>query len=161
MRLVISALSLVPLLAGCAPPSMIAPDQPSHESTATINKPYDETWLATVDWFSNQNIPIKQIEKDSGLIASDYSLRTEQDVLDCGKVAGADGWTLTGSSHNANLNVRVRELGEDQSAVTMRIFGTGEYGFFNPMLSSPHRLHVEDCVSSGALEAQLFEAVSQ
>lgn len=155
------AISIAIFLAGCTAPTLIPPDEPTHDTSQNFSADYDSVWEATVDWFSDRNIPIKQIEKDSGLIASDYSLRTGQDILDCGYLEGGSGMTLVSEDHTANLNVRVRAVNAEESTVSLNVFGESNYLYQNPMdRSVTETVTSDNCVSTGALEGELFDFIS-
>lgn len=156
MLFVMATLIVVP---SCTPPQIEPPAAPQHERTMTFEKPFDEVWTAVVDWFSESNIPIQQIERASGLIASEHRLGADEGLIDCGSVSSGD-WTLVDSSRTANMNVRVREAGAGVT-VTADVFGRGSYTFANPMSPSNRQsVPVDRCESTGGLEAALFEYIS-
>ena len=56
------------------------------EKSRTYSKTFDEVWGKIVQWFAVNNIPIKTIDKASGIIATEYNIRIDNntDVMDCG-----------------------------------------------------------------------------
>jgi hypothetical protein len=142
---------------GCATASVTPPQQPTHETSHVFQASYDDIWERAVDWFSESNIPIRQIEKASGLIASEHRLGADDEMLDCGEVSSGDE-ILRDSERTAHLNVRVRRAGDDVR-VQMDVFGRAHFIFFNPMLSSTNRLEVPRCESTGELEDSLFRYI--
>jgi hypothetical protein len=61
-----------------------APQTYSVASTKTINDSYDHVWSGLVSFFTAGSIPLKTIEKDSGVIYAEGLSFTNEEA-DCGK----------------------------------------------------------------------------
>ena len=145
------------LLGACAPASISPPAEPTHETARTFEASYDEVWDAAVDWFSESNIPIGQIERASGLIASEHQLGADDALINCGQINPGDR-RLVGADRTANLNVRVRE--SDQSVlVQVDVFGRGQFTFNDPMTNTRNTITAPRCESTGDVESWIFEYI--
>lgn len=58
-------------LTGCEPPRPVAPSKPI-ETEIVVDAPLDPVWDATVEWFATRGLPIKNIDKTSGLLATEH-----------------------------------------------------------------------------------------
>lgn len=107
---VIAAYALVTACAVATPPAPPAP------RTATdVSASFNKTWEAVIDQFANENIPIRTVDKASGIIATEVlQVPTNLDgVADCGRDMGV-GLRPT----HASYNVLVRG---DSAKSTVRI----------------------------------------
>ncbi len=153
-----TAMLIVSLLLGaCAPASINPPAEPTHETSRTFDASYGEVWDAAVDWFSESNIPIGQIERASGLIASEHELGTDDALIDSGQIDPGDS-RLLGSDRTANLNVRVRET-DDRVLVQIDVFGRGQFTFRDPMTNATNTIGAPRCESTGEVETWIFEYI--
>lgn len=108
-------------LTACVPPQPPAP--PVERPTTTVAASFGQTWDAVIDWFASKNIPIRNVERASGLIVAEpmkmgLSLRESQTqkYADC----GSDFMGTRGVPTDATYNVLVR--GDSaQSTVRMTI----------------------------------------
>ena len=132
-------------------PKYKAPD--NFDKSRTYNKNFDEVWGKIIKYFAEKNIPIKTIEKASGIIATEYSLNTlsNKDCLDCGEM----GFGQSLSDYTGNFNVFVEKINENQTKVTVSTF-------FNAMMETvilfartPSYRKI-DCNSTGILEKDLL-----
>ena len=145
------------LLGACAPASISPPAEPSHQTSRTFDASYDEVWDATVDWFSESNIPIHQIERASGLIASEHDLGADEALIDCGDIDPGH-WRLVGVNRTANVNVRVREA-EERVLVRVDVFGRGSFTFRDSMTNALSTIEAPRCESTGEVESWIFEFI--
>lgn len=162
------AIAIVAGLSGCfkyTPPSMRPIRSPS-----VIAAPFDSTWGAVISWFAERNIPIRTIEKASGIVVaepSQFDIRNREAILDakgkqrretsgagqlmfgpplyadCGQIAGLP--PIDPSS--AVFNVRV--TGDAKSStfqVNVRFAGT--------QFSDPKSAAAQ-CVSTGRWESEI------
>lgn len=143
----------------CVPPSITPPAPPTHEVSRAFAGSYDAVWDGAVDWFSESNIPIGQIERASGLITSEHRLRADEELIDCGNVDSGNSM-LVDSDRTANLNVRVRET-EAGILVQVNVFGRGRFTFHDPLTNSTSAVEASRCESSGAVEAWLFDHIEE
>lgn len=78
-------LTLLLLLASCAS----APKTYDFDPTAQYSAPFDRTWDSVIQIFAERNWPISTLEKDSGIIVTDWVGFSEQEeVADCGTPGG-------------------------------------------------------------------------
>ena len=110
-RVVFSAVLIA--TAGCVP---TPPAAPTPHSAIDIGASFGRTWDAVIDEFARSNIPIKTIDRSSGLIATDALTvgPSHSEAADCGKDAIAGTVYPT----NATYNALVRG---DSSRSTLRI----------------------------------------
>lgn len=80
------AAGLLLLASGCAG-KHISPLNPPPYRTQ-VAAPYDVTWKATVEALARQNIPLRAIARDSGVIASDEFVTPIGVYADCGSLGG-------------------------------------------------------------------------
>lgn len=114
-RLVLIGITFV--IVGCAP---VPPAPPAPRTSMPVSASFGKTWSAVIDVFATKNIPIKTIERASGLIATDplnVPVQTNRKAphpwADCGKFMG-----VFDSPSLATYNVRVKG---DSSSSTVQI----------------------------------------
>lgn len=148
-----AALSMV-ALAGCSRPvvSPIAPPPYRDEAAAG----YDTTWRALVRALAGENVPLRVVAKDSGVISTDEFISPIGVYADCGRIGevqlegetmgsftlfvqpGRDG--ATSIQVNSKLNTHAYRRGGSGKLKTDRVF---------------------QCVSTGRWEANLLDSVRQ
>ena len=146
-----AALGLV-ALGGCSRVvvSPIAPP-PYRDATAA---PYDATWRALVRALAVENVPLRVVAKDSGVISSDDFISPIGVYADCGRIGeallegevlvaftlfvqpGPDGATLV--QVNSKMRTHAYRRGSSGKLKTDRVF---------------------ECVSNGRWEANLLDSV--
>ena len=120
-----------------------------------ITKSYDETWSSVVKFFASKNIPIKVIDKSSGLIATDpmmYDTIREKNYFECDKFFSVG--IEVPYPGKAIFNVFVEKTKTDATLITVNLtptyvvpanqFGTGGE---------------RPCFSTGQYEKELLEKV--
>lgn len=150
MKVVVSALALFSV-AACA----TAPASYEFERTRTIAEPKDAVWERVVEFFATNNLSIKTIEKDSGIIAAERMIGSPGTggsvggFADCGVNA-----FMVPMNQTVDLNVFVRPQGPSSTNVSVntsfaevRVFGS------NP----PQTV---SCNSNGKLEDMLLDAAA-
>src|ERR1035437_8986604 len=82
---VISLLIISSFLIGCK--TYQPPTKYQFPNERIVNAGFDGVWQNAVEWFADHNTPIKNIDKSSGLLSTEYRLDTynNQDCYDCGK----------------------------------------------------------------------------
>lgn len=140
--------ALATALAGCVTQPISAPVP--HESTV-INASFGKTWDALIDQFAARNIPIKTIDRASGLVATDaLKVGNVGVVADCGTSMGTK-LVPTDATYNAivrgdSVRTTVR--------VTVRWVRVGmSRAFMNTDTVS------EECSTNGTWETSLEQAV--
>ena len=143
---------LLILLVGCA----IPPQQHEFKKTFLLSgTDKDAAWSAIVGLFAERDWTITTIEKDSGIIASDWrSLSSAQgeEFADCG---APDGFYVLARGRSVKFNLFLRQSGQDLQLVINTNFRERRR---NTSSSSDF---YSDCYSRGTLEAYLFGEVSK
>ncbi len=147
-------------VAGCE----TIPKETVFEKSKMFSAPKDIVWEKVIQYFAERNIPIKTIEKASGIVYAERTLSFNQynradtsyiaSVADCGS-GGPLAPTL---AHSIDMNVFVRSTGTDSTSVTVnarfhetrRVVTNG--GWATDTISV-------ECLSTGKLEADIFGAI--
>ncbi len=159
-------LSLVLLLisstifSGCAANSYQPPRARIIENKFTINKNYDDTWQGLVNWFASHNSPIKNIDKSSGLITTEYNLSVQDQAryLDCGIL---ESGTLTSARFGeslGNFNILVAKIDDNSTKVTINCFFKTIINQYNLKGELAFTEKV-DCNSTGVLEKEIIRTI--
>jgi hypothetical protein len=138
-------------LAGCARlhVSPLSPPPFRTEVPAT----YDETWTALVRALAQQNVPLRAIARDSGVVASDEFVSPINLYADCGQLGGdqLEGAAIVSFTIFAEPNgtsTRVQVNSQMRTVAHRR----GKSGKLKPVPVYP-------CASTGRFEANLVDAV--
>jgi hypothetical protein len=108
--------------------------------------PYGATWTAIVKALARQNIPLRAIARDSGVIASDEFITPIGVYADCGSLGGdrIEGEALVSYTLFAAPNGEGTRI---QINAKMRTFG--------------HRKGSYQCVSTLRFEANLVDSIQE
>ena len=144
------------LLSSCG--TFTKPIEHKYDKTMVSAQSFDNTWSKVIKFFSSKNIPIKNIEKSSGLIVSDsFTINTlaDADKFDCGKYSmpNAIGNKFNGK---ASFNVFVEKNNNMSTAITVN--AVGEIDHYEENLK--HRFQYK-CFSTGVFEISLFEYIQK
>jgi hypothetical protein len=136
------------LAGGCA--AYISPLQPPPYRDQ-IAAPYDVTWGALIRALAFDNVPLRAIAKDSGVIASDDIVSPIGVYADCGSMGDKplEGETIVSFTVFARPNGQTTDL---QINSKMRTFRLGKPGKLRP---NPNY----QCVSTTRWEPNLVDAV--
>jgi hypothetical protein len=136
------------LAGGCA--AYISPLQPPPYRDQ-IAAPYDVTWGALIRALAFDNVPLRAIAKDSGVIASDDIVSPIGVYADCGSMGDKplEGETIVSFTVFARPNGQTTDL---QINSKMRTFRLGKPGKLRP---NPNY----ECVSTTRWEPNLVDAV--
>jgi hypothetical protein len=154
MRRIIALLLLVAVfvMSGCG--TVVPPKKYTVIDKMTIDSNFDETWSKTIKWFAINNINIKVLEKDSGIITAESSY-LNTDYFDCGIIPYTQLLDVLG-----RYNVMVEADG-NKSNVIFTLNGTGTItkvnGFGDPIGSS----YPTACNSIGTLESSFFKSLEK
>lgn len=157
------------IMLGCNAPRqvVVAPVVRVVEKERIINKSFDDIWGRTIELLATYNMPIKNLDKSSGFISTDYKLVTGivSDYMYC---VGASS-TFTGkvelTNQGGNLNVLLKKISADSTKVTVNVFyscNANKYRYEN-LLSTNYILESTtkiDCESTGTLEKAILDYVS-
>ena len=116
---------------------------------------YDATWAAVVRALARENVPIRAIARDSGVIASDDFIAPIGVYADCGRVGG--------------------DLVEGEALVAFTLFAEPNGTWTRVLVNSKMRTHMQrkgssgtlrptpvyQCASTGRFEANLLDAVRE
>ena len=118
------------------------------ESTATYpGASFGEVWDSVIDIFGDRLWAIDNMERDSGIITTDWMLDTNVSYQDCGS-AGTFG---SDNNHMGRFNIVVRE---QPTGTSMRVTTTWRVTRNSDLDSSSSLV---DCFSTGVLEREIHE----
>lgn len=141
------------LVAGCTRPYISPLAPPPHR--AELGAAYDATWGALVRALAKENVPLRAIARDSGVIASDDFVAPIGVYADCGRI-GDDllegealvAFTLFTEPNGARTKIQIN------SKMRTHMHRKGSSGKLRP---EP----VYQCASTGRFEANLLDAVRE
>lgn len=134
-------------LANCATP----PKQHYFDKSRTINQPFERTWQNTIQFFTGNNIPIKTIDKSSGVIYAE-KLNTNQQEGEKFADCGASALELVLQT-KISLNIFLQKIGPNQTKGTINTQ-------FSQVREFDRRRREVTCNSRGTLEQRLLNALS-
>lgn len=147
----------------CATPARVMSVARVVEKERIINKPFDAVWQSSIEWFATHNTPIKNLDKGSGLISTEYSLSMADAVkyMDCGGGTNSFTGSTELSNHTGNFNVLIRKIDETNTKVSINVFfGCSEDKYKYAGLLSTQLILVSStritCTSTGVLEAEVL-----
>lgn len=122
----------------------------------TIEAPFDEVWQAVIESFADMNLPIANMEKDSGLITTDWEIyprgKAGNVYCDCGGL----GLNVE-IERRGRFNVFVRRLTEYSCELKVNCIYNQT---IQPALAKGSTgITSRNCISTGKLEAEMFEMV--
>ncbi len=151
LQLAVASLGLV-ALGACARPFVSALAEPPYKNRAPAG--YDATWRALIRVFQMENVPLRAVAKDSGVIASDDFVSPIGVYADCGRLGDVP---LEGEALVA-FTVFVQPSGNDATDIQVNAkMRTQAYrrGSTGKLKSD----QVFQCVSTGRFEANLGDTV--
>ncbi len=155
---IVVAMALIMLyLTGCA---AVPPVKTQFESVRTYDKDFDVTWEAVIESFAETNTPIKNVDKNSGIIVAEM-MKVPYDVdyrsvksafCDCGTPRAMLRYVgLVG-----NFNVFVKRFKDEK--VSVRVNSS----FVTQLVNADGRpLGTIDCEPKGFFEKKFFERLEQ
>lgn len=132
--------------AACAP---VPPAPPQPRAAVSVSAPFARTWESAVDVFAERNIPIRTLDRASGLIVAEPQKvsRTDAPMLaDCG--SSPMGIPFNASDATWNLLVRGDSLRSTVRATVRFVAASSGMG-----------AATVDCSTKGVWESQLEERV--
>jgi len=153
------------LIVSCGAPVLVKPVEPVFvEKERTIKKSFDIVWQDAVEWFATHNTPIKNLDKSSGLISTEYTDAAQ--YMNC----GSGDYTFSGkvetSNHIGNFNVIIKKKNQKSTKVNINVFFTctvDQYRYEN-LLSTNYVLVSStkaNCSSTGVLEKEILDFLSK
>lgn len=155
------------LTLSCAAPTRVVSVPRVVERERIVNKPFDAVWQSTVEWFATHNTPIKNLDRSSGLISTEYSLSMAEanSYMDCGgSTTSAFGASTRLSNHSGNFNVLLKKIDDTHTKVSINVFFGCSLDTYNykgllsteMVLTSSSRIN---CTSMGVLEKQVLDYI--
>lgn len=139
---VIFSFLLVSCASGPAPRTII--------NSFTIDGDYDAVWSAVIETFADLQLPIDNMEKDSGLITTDwidFTGQTNEGYCDCGGL----GINIE-VNRKGKFNVFVKKITENSFEMKVNCMFEQVYRFGDT-------IYKRNCVSTGNLEADMYNLV--
>lgn len=129
-----------------------APQVHEFQKTWTVQSSYDKTWSATVQLFAEHGWPISTLEKDSGIIVSDWVRLNAAEAAEFAD-SGNSGLAYV-RSREAKFNVFIQDAGSSPSLTVNTSF--------REQRSFDTQVWYQECTSLGVLEAKVYgEIVSR
>ena len=139
------------MLGGCARPFVLPLPPPPHRDQVAAS--YEATWRALIRALAAENVPLRAVARDSGVIASDDIISPIGVYADCGRLGAvplegdaAVAFTMfvqpNGGSTDVQVNSKMRTQG----------WRRGESG---RLKSEP----IYQCSSTGRWESNLMDAI--
>ena len=144
--------SLALVVTACGRP-LVSPLAPP-PYRAEISAPYDRTWSALVRALARENLPLRAIARDSGVIASDDAVTPIGLWADCGAVGDdrVEGEAIVSFTLFVEPNGAGATRVQVNSKMRTQAHRKGSSGKLKP-------LPVYPCASTGRFEANLLETV--
>jgi hypothetical protein len=149
------ALTLVVLAANGCDGCHVSPLAPP-PYRAEIPTAYDRTWLAVIATLAAENVPLRAVARDSGVIASDDLVTPIGLYADCGRIGDdrIEGEALVSYTLFAMPNGASATLLQVNSKMRTQAHRKGSSGKLRP-------LPVYGCASTGRFELNLLDAVRE
>ncbi len=136
------------------------------EKERIINKPYDAVWQSTVEWFATHNTPIKNVDKSSGLISTEYSLPMGEAAryMDCGGTSSSFSGYTSLENHSGNFNVLLKKVSDNATKISINVFFGCSVNSYQAkgLLSTDYQLKSSsriNCTSTGTLEKEVLDYI--
>jgi len=151
VRLSAAGLALL-ALAACSRPFVLPLPEPHFRNWAEAS--YDATWKALISALANENVPLRAVAKDSGVIASDDFVSPIGVYADCGRLGDAaiEGEALVAFTVFVQANGVNRTEIQVNAKMRTQAYRRGSSG----KLKSDQ---VFQCVSTRRFEANLVDTV--
>lgn len=150
------------ILASCS--SYKPPKTYNFPTEMEFNMTYDEIWTRVISLFADAGIPIKTLDKSSGLIATETNLNAQDfaTVMDCGTPA-SDLNVYQFENQLGNFNIQVISISPNKTKVKVRTFFKTLYVRYTRQYGQWVRTGSVwlDCNSTGAFERMIFNYLSQ
>ena len=121
------------------------------QNSFPIDRPFDNVWIALIETFVEMNMPIDNMEKDSGLIATDwidFKGQTNEEYCDC----GSPGIGIE-VNRQGKINIFVKKITQNSCEIKVSCLFQQKREF------ADSTTHTRSCVSTGNLERQIFELI--
>jgi len=120
---------------------------PDLQDTFTINADFNKTWTAIIETFAELNFPILNMDKASGLIATDW-MTVDASHYEC----GSPGLTTAERGYHGKFNVFLKKTADGLSEIRVNCL-------YEMIIYYTNGLRKYPCVSTGKLESDMFELI--
>jgi hypothetical protein len=161
------SITILFVLYGCSTPRIPpAPRKIPIVTEKIIEKNFETIWSKLIDYFGAKNIPIKTIDKASGILSTEYDLRTGKNGTsydcDCGTIGTDYSISNKYENYKGNFNVIVSKINDNQTKVKINAFFYANYNSYHyegeryiHKLVLVNSLKVK-CESTGFIENEIF-----
>ncbi|PIX07497.1 MAG: hypothetical protein COZ76_03135 [Flavobacteriales bacterium CG_4_8_14_3_um_filter_35_10] len=136
------------------------------EKERIVNKPFDVVWQSAVEWFATHNTPIKNMDKSSGLISTEYSLPLSDAsrYMDCGSTKSSFSGYTNLENHSGNFNVLLKKVGDNATKININVFFGCSVNTYQSkgLLSTDYVLKSSsriNCTTTGTLEKEVLDYI--
>ena len=155
-------ISLIMLLSfGCATYKPYKPPMRYNiENGRVFHKSFEMVWNKAIEWMAMNNMPIKNMDKGSGFIASEFNLVAEQtNYLDCGTAAGVS-WDYEQHIVNGrgNFNILIQKLDEENTKIIINAFFKAT---IKTRVLKDYSSEEMSCNSTGVLEKKVLDYLGE
>lgn len=124
-------------------------------NTFPIEKSFDLVWQAVIESFAELQLPIQNMEKDSGLITTDwidFKGQKNTDYCDCGGLG-----INVERSRNGRFNVFVKNISKNSCEIKVNCIYQQT---IQPVTAKAwDAISTRKCISTGKLEKDMFELI--
>lgn len=163
MKVYLKVFLLYLFLFGCK--NYVPPKEYEVEKERIINKSYEAVWQDIISFMGSANIPIKNIDKNSGFIATEFDLGASfREVMDCGEPGSAPGYKQVFENPIGNFNIVVQKISENSTKVTVNVFYKSDLVLYEYNQYSgyyPIKRQRIECNSTGTLERRLLNYLTK
>lgn len=151
---------LVAFTTGCAvtyhPPPSYVP------ATQNYQAPFEEVWQATVRVLAERNFPMKNIDKSSGLIATESLTASIGSHIDCGLLSGMnlnpDEKVQPRGTGQGTFNLLVTKISEGETRVQINSRWASTY-VERDLYGRITTMHQMECIPTPHFEGEIFGAI--
>ena len=157
MKKLISILVFITLF-GCT--QYIPPKEYYILKEFTFDKSYEATWNKIIEYFANRGIPIKNMDKSSGFISTEYSLNLDYGCMECGSQSGNILDNYSTDDRRGYFNILIKNIADNKTKVNINCFFRATMNI-RDMYGKLIRSQNADCNSTGELEKEIFDFIGQ
>lgn len=120
-----------------------------------VEASFDKTWTAMIEAFADLQLPIQNMEKDSGLIITDwidFTGQTNEDYCDCGSL----GMLLIEVGRSGKFNIFIKKVDENSCEVKINCMFEQTVKIMGENATSQKK-----CISTGNLESEIFKLIQE
>ena len=164
---IICGLFLIFVMVSCSTPKKTVVQQAAPrviQKERIISRPFDAVWQTAIEWFATHNTPIKNLDKSSGLISTEYSVSIGDALkyMECARSSGSTSVQLT--NYTGNFNVIIKRLADNSTKINVNVFFGCTQNVYKEQLHlfianetiliSSARIN---CSSTGTLEKEILD----